>query len=454
MNNNLDILSILPDITQIEGARNHIYKNRKDKHIIVLDDDPTGCQTVHGIHVLMKWDEENLKKAIDQYGSFYILHNSRSLSAEEAYKLNEEISKTLVKLIPKEQLTIISRSDSTLRGHFIPELSALEKTTGPYDAILVVPYFKEGGRLTINNEHFVATETSMVPAVETEFAKDPVFGFSTSTLPDWIEEKTAGKTLASEVQSITLQDIRIGGVKEVKQKLSTCKNSKYVIVNATQDEDLEIVVLALQQLEKEGKRFLFRSAASLVKVIMGLEDIPLWQPSKKGGTGVIIAGSHVKKTSAQLKKLTDSHQLQPLVLSIQSILFNTDYFDECVQVLNKSLNQGNTILIYTERKYQLSGSDQERLDAGRKISDFLSALINNIEKAPDFIVAKGGITSNDIAKDGLEIVDAEVLGQILPGIPVWQAGPESKFPNCTYVVFPGNVGEEDSLKRVYEILTS
>jgi len=80
-------------------------------------------------------------------------------------------------------------------------------------------------------------------------------------------------------------------------------------------------------------------------------------------------------------------------------------------------------------------------------------LINGLMTAPDFIIAKGGITSNDVAKYGLEMVTAKVLGQIQPGIPVWEPGPESKFPGCTYVVFPGNVGEDDALKSVYEILT-
>ena len=449
-----DIIKNLPKPLIIDHSRALIHQGIQDKHIIVLDDDPTGCQTVHGIHVLLQWDEPTLKKAIENYGSFYILHNTRSLTSKEAFNLNLEISNSLLKLAPKEKLTIISRSDSTLRGHFIPEISALKKTTGPFDGILVVPYFKEGGRLTINNEHFVDNGQIIVPASETEFANDPVFGFSTSNLPDWIEEKTKGKTKSQEVLSISLHDIRIGGIENVKRLLSSCSDERYIVVNATQDEDLDVLIHALLEIEKEGKRFLIRSAASLVKVILGLEDIPLWKPGKKGNTGVIIAGSHVKKTSEQLKMLMESHDLNPVVLSIDLILHDKSYFQKCIKIINQSLDEDKTVLIYTERKYQLSGSDQDRLNYGRKISDFLSGLINNIENEPDFIVAKGGITSNDVAKYGLEIVDAEVLGQIQPGIPVWQPGPESKFPNCMYIVFPGNVGNVYTLKNVYEILTT
>jgi len=449
-----DILYNLPKPLIIENARKLIRANNQGKKIVVLDDDPTGCQTVHGIHVLLHWDEATLSKAIEAYGSFYILHNSRSLTEKEAFELNSEISNTLLKLVPKENLTVISRSDSTLRGHFLAEITALEKVTGPYDGIIAVPYFREGGRLTLNNEHYVVSGETMTPAVDTEFAKDPVFGFTTSNLPEWIEDKTKGKSSAKDVIAISLDDLRIGGLEKVEEILLGCNNGRYVVINATHDEDLDVVILALQKATDEGKRFLFRSAASLVKVIMGLEDKPLWQPDNIGKRGVIIAGSHVKKTSDQLKYFMESGPFKPLELSIKSILHKGGYFTECVDLLNKALVHEETVLIYTERTYQLSGSDQERLETGRKISDFLSGLINNINIEPDFIIAKGGNTSNDVAKFGLKIVDAEVLGQILPGIPVWKPDMESKFPNCTYVVFPGNVGDEESLRKVYEILTS
>lgn len=443
----------IPEPRFIEQSRAQIQQNNSDKKVIILDDDPTGCQTVHNIHLLMHWDLKTLKNAIENYGSFYVLLNSRSLSGEEALKLNEDICNSLLTILEKEKLVIVSRSDSTLRGHFLPEITAIQKTIGPYDGILIIPYFKEGGRLTHHNEHYVRIGDKLIPASKTEFAKDPIFGYTTSNLPKWIEEKTKGTTKANEVISITIEDIRLGGIDLVLQKLSACINGQFIVVNAVQDEDLDIVILAIQQLEKAGKRFLHRSAASFVKVLLGLEDQPLWKPDKTGKKGVIIAGSHVNKTSIQLKSLKDTHKLVELELSIGSILDKNTYSKECLHKLNQSLQKKQTVLIYTERKYRLEGSDNNRLKAGEKISNFLSNLINHIEIAPDFIIAKGGITANDVAKCGLEIVDAKVLGQIQPGIPVWQPGPESKFPNCTYVVFPGNVGEDDTLSKVYEILT-
>ena len=73
---------------------------------------------------------------------------------------------------------------------------------------------------------------------------------------------------------------------------------------------------------------------------------------------------------------------------------------------------------------------------------------------PAFLVAKGGITSSTVATHALGIRKALVLGQIQPGIPVWQADSSSKFPEIPYVVFPGNVGDRDTLRQVVEVLTN
>ncbi|HPJ01993.1 MAG TPA: nucleotide-binding domain containing protein, partial [Candidatus Limiplasma sp.] len=46
---------------------------------------------------------------------------------------------------------------------------------------------------------------------------------------------------------------------------------------------------------------------------------------------------------------------------------------------------------------------------------------------------------------GLQVRKALVMGQILKGVPVWLTGPESRFPGMPYVIFPGNVGDENAL---------
>lgn len=91
-----------------------------------------------------------------------------------------------------------------------------------------------------------------------------------------------------------------------------------------------------------------------------------------------------------------------------------------------------------QRNFQLSLS----------ISTALTQIVSNLTIRPHFLIAKGGITSSDIATHSLGIRKAEILGQAAKGVPVWKSGPESKFPGMPYIVFPGNVGETDTLTNV------
>ncbi len=86
------------------------------------------------------------------------------------------------------------------------------------------------------------------------------------------------------------------------------------------------------------------------------------------------------------------------------------------------------------------------------IAEALSAIVQGLTVRPRFFVAKGGSTASDIATEGLGVRRAMVLGQILPGVPVWELGPETRFPGMAYVVFPGNVGEADGVARCLSLL--
>jgi uncharacterized protein YgbK (DUF1537 family) len=94
----------------------------------------------------------------------------------------------------------------------------------------------------------------------------------------------------------------------------------------------------------------------------------------------------------------------------------------------------------------------QQLQISVAISDALTSVIGNLEVCPRFIVAKGGITSSDVGTKALRVRKALVMGQIQAGIPVWMTGPESKFPNIPYVIFPGNVGEDSTLLDVVKML--
>src|SRR5437588_6445152 len=261
--------------------------DRSRRKLVVIDDDPTGTQTVHDIELFTTWDRQMLAEALqNEPRLFYLLTNSRSMPERDAVRLNRETSQQLAAASEETKIgfVVASRSDSTLRGHYPAEIQALESgltSSGgdSFDGHLVVPAFFEGGRYTINDTHYVTTPTAnsdtLQPASETPFARDSVFGYKTAYLPAWIEAKSSGYWKADQVMSIGMEIIRQGGPEAVASKLQTIEGSMPVVINAAGYGDLAVVVLGLLRAEAAGKRFLYRTAAGFVRLRGGVTIKPL-----------------------------------------------------------------------------------------------------------------------------------------------------------------------------------
>ncbi len=429
--------------------------------ILVLDDDPTGTQTVHGIPVLTEWSPESLASILAEPGAIaYVLTNSRSLASEKAEELNRSIARNLLaaaKIHPRE-FVVVSRSDSTLRGHYPHETSAfvqaLERT---FDATLIIPFFLEGGRFTIGDTHYVQEGEWLVPAAETEFAKDASFGYANSDLRKWVSEKNAGRISPQDVVSISIDDERQQGPDMIARKLEALNCGQVCVVNAASYRDLEVFVTGLLKAEGAGKRFFYRTAASFVRVRGGLEPRPLLQPneteSARGSRsgGLIVAGSYVQKSSAQIEAAQTIADIRSLEVSVDSLLCDKKRQRETQRIIraaNESLTAGKDTLIFTSRKLASSSDSAEALRIGNVISDSLVDIVKGINERPAWVIAKGGITSSDIATKALGVKRANVLGQISPGVPVWLTGANSRWPHLVYTVFPGNVGQTDTLAKL------
>lgn len=456
-----DIMANLPPVKEEIGAREKIRTKLKEssKRLVVVDDDPTGTQTVHGVKVYMDWSVKELRKALGTGGSvFYISTNSRSLNPEEARELNYALGKNLKESSRMEgkDVLLASRSDSTLRGHFPDEVQALKDGFGErFDGIIIAPCFFEAGRYTIDDIHWVEQGGEVISAEKTEFAKDPTFGYKHGNLRYWVEEKTKGKVNASDVYSVSIEVIRKGGPDAVTEELLKVSNGRPVIVNATCYEDLEVFVLGLIAAEECGKEFIYRCAASFVKVRGGFEDIPLLsyeQLKPDEGPGLVIVGSYVEKTTRQLKALLQSGLVSSIELSVSKLLDKNEHDKEIQRVKEEADNQmakGNSIAIYTSRDIV---KRDDFLETGKVIMTSLCDMVKRIRLKPGFVIAKGGITSIEIAKRALGVSNAEVMGQIAGGVPVWRLGSESRWDEIPYVVFPGNVGDDKTLADVVLIL--
>ncbi len=444
---------------------------KNNRKIVVLDDDPTGVQTVHDIHVYTGWDEESIRKGfLEENNLFYILTNSRGFTEEETTKAHNEIAAVVDKIAKEtgKEYIFISRSDSTLRGHFPLETRLLrenyEKNTGKtIDGEILCPFFKEGGRYTIDNVHYVKYGDELVPANETEFAKDKTFGYSAATMPEYVEEKTKGEFKAADVTCISLEDIHNMDFDKIEAQLMAVKDFNKIIVNSVGYADIKVFCVALYRAMAKGKVFMFRTAAAIVKVMGGVTDQPLLtrkqmvvKETRNGG--IIVVGSHTNKTTAQveeLKKLTDIEFIEMDATLVKDEKAFAAEVDRCLKKEEECIRAGKTVCCYTTRALITAdtGNKEDELRLSVRISDAVQSLVGRLTVTPAFVIAKGGITSSDVGVKALAVKQANVLGQIRPGIPVWQTGEESKFPLTPYVIFPGNVGEAETLREAVEILT-
>lgn len=395
--------------------------------MVVLDDDPTGIQTVHGCLLITDWKEQYVREAfLDDEPFFYILTNTRAMTREEAEAVTREAMEAVVK-VNKEfgyRLIIVSRSDSCLRGHFPLETDVMRQclVEHGYSVAKKTPFcpaFIEAGRVTIDGVHYMKDGERLIPVSETEFARDNVFAYHTSVLRDYIKEKGA-----------TPDD--------------------YEIVNAqSYDELYRFAAHLTSDIIAETSSVVIRSSSSLPKAISGIADQPLLDRSilSADGVGCFVVGSHVKKTTQQLEQLLQAEGTCAIEVDVQRILDDaTLLMSETTATIQQVVEMGLTPVIYTSRQEIRLDDANQRQHLGQQVSDFLVDIVRRLPFTPSYLVGKGGITSNDILTKGLGIKSARVLGQVINSVPCVMA---HDFP---YIIFPGNVGTEQSLREVYEKL--
>ena len=440
------------------------------KKLVVLDDDPTGVQTVHDVSVYTDWEEESIRNGFEEKEAmFFILTNSRSFSVEETTKVHQDIAARVAKVARElgQDFMIISRGDSTLRGHYPLETQlladGLTKNEGVViDGEIICPFFPEGGRYTMDNIHYVKEQDNLVPAGMTEFARDKTFGYKSSDLTEYVEEKTEGKYHKEDCITISLDELNALDVQGIKDKLMSAQNMAKIIVNAVSYADLKVFCAALVLAMKAGKHYMARTAAAFTKVMGRISDQPLLGRAQLEGDtkngGIVLIGSHVKKTTDQLNCLKElDGQADFMEFQVNTVFEENGLEKEVertVKAAEEKILSGRTVVIYTSRQLLAleNMTPEEKLHISVKISNAVTSIIGKLSVKPKFIIAKGGITSSDVGTKALRVKKARVMGQVKKGIPVWMTGEESKFPGMPYIIFPGNVGEVSTLKEIVEEL--
>jgi uncharacterized protein YgbK (DUF1537 family) len=456
-----DLLAGLPpapdEAPLLAAIRAHLIAD--PRAVVVLDDDPTGTQTVYDLSVYTRWDVETLANAFRSDGTgFYILTNSRSMTERDAVSLNREIAAHLRAASARtgRDFTLISRSDSTLRGHFPAETDALIEPGDTPPQIVLAPYFAEGKRITVGDVHWVHDGAIAVPVGETEFARDAAFGFASSDLRDWAVEKSGGRWTRDDVAALPLATIRRGADAVAAWLLAT--NQPVIAINSAEDGDMAAAVLGMLEAEAAGRRYLCRTAAAFARARFGLPRRPLLLPGEMvhgSGPGLVVVGSHVPRSTAQLEPARALASVRAIEVPADTLL--DDRRDAAIRAAMESVAdawaRGADALLFTSRALLQNRADEAaNLDVGRRISSALVAIVRGLAREPAWFIAKGGITSSDMATEALGIRHATVLGALLPGVPVWRAVDADRWPEVPLVIFPGNVGTEDDLARAMHSL--
>jgi len=449
-----------------DAIRSEVSAHRAPR-VVVLDDDPTGTQTVHGIRVLTTWAVDALATEL-RSGSpgFFVLTNTRAMPEEEASRTVREICANLRAAADGVPFTVVLRSDSTLRGHFPAEGDAVSEVLGDFDVWVLCPFFLAGGRYTIGDVHYVKEGDDLVPAAETEFAQDKAFGYSSSNMKAYVEEKTRGRVKAADVVSFSVEELRSGGPDGVCRRLLSLSKGSVVVVNAASNADLDVFCAGMLRAEEGGLRVLCRTAASFVSSRMAVPQIAPLGPrdlglaERRGGPGgLIVVGSYVPKTTRQVEALVSSwsHRMEAVYVSAEA-LSSTDLcaaeaeVSRAAAAAERAIRGGTDAMVCTARRL-LSGADaKESLEIGNRVSRGLVEIVRAIQTRPRYLLAKGGITSSDLASKAMGASSAMVVGQAAPGVPLWELGPGSRHEGLPFVVFPGNVGTDETVAEVVQRL--
>ncbi|MFM8524929.1 MAG: four-carbon acid sugar kinase family protein [Cyanobacteriota bacterium] len=457
--------------------------------VIVFDDDPTGSQTVHGCPLLLRWDRASLRRALQHPSPLlFLLTNTRALTPEVAAQRVQALAVAMQQALQDLDLKHwlqVSRGDSTLRGHFPLEVEAIASVLGPFDALLLAPAFLPGGRTTVAGMHRLHGE----PVHCSEFARDGLFAYSSSFLPEWVAEKSGGRIPAEQVARLELAELE-GPPEVLLERLAGFEGGVCVAVDAERPQHLQALGAAVRELtapeagERWGRprRFLFQSAASLLNGLVPLPPQPLEAAGLAGLRrrdsqgrllpGLVLVGSHVPLADRQLAVLLPESCCTAIEIPVPEVLQALRAHAEpdaaadipvdgaalaslehrLGRALAAALEAGCTPVLFTSRGELVCASAVERRRLGLHLAALMARLAASLAPRLGYLISKGGITSHTLLADGLDLEVVELQGQLLAGLSLVLTPADARVPLLPVVTFPGNLGDDGSLRQVWRLL--
>jgi len=455
--------------------------------IVVLDDDPTGSQTVHSCPLLLQWDRATLLEGLAHPSPLlFVLANTRALAPEAAAARVQEIAMALkgamAELEAIDHWLIVSRGDSTLRGHFPGEVDGLEAELGPFDATFLIPAFLQGGRTTVSGVHLLHGE----PVHTSAFGRDGLFGYGTSYLPDWVAEKTAGRISAGQVELVALEEldgafeagVEQSGFQDLLQRLAGLEGNRCVAVDAERPQQLGALAAAVRELTAPSaaepwgrpRRFLSQSAASWIEALAQLPPQPLApaglaQLRRLDGSGaplpgLVLVGSHVPLADVQLEVLLAEPGCGGVEIPVAKLarVLEGPVAKEMLASLEQAwlaqlqgvLAAGQTPVLFTSRGELACPSAAERRRLGLELAALMARLAAALAPQLGYLISKGGITTHTLLADGLGLARVELQGQLLPGLSLVLTPSDGGVPGLPVLTFPGNLGDPETLRAAWK----
>ncbi len=408
----------------------------------VLDDDPTGTQSVANAPVIL-WshrnDEDPLVPSDDVV---YHLTNTRAFTPQAAGDFVTRVVERIVASVPSAR--IVLRGDSTLRGHMYEEYQAAAKATHEETPVLLlVPAMPDAGRITVNGVHYVVDGDTRRPVASTPYAADPRLGYRNSHLLQWAEERSGGSLRATRGRVVTLDDLRANGAGSVTNAITTLSQAGHAsvcAVDAETDDDLKVVARGLVAAEDAGARVLVRSAPPFA-AILGNSLATSLRPMPLSDNVLVVCGSFVPLATRQLASLAKDYPGAIVEADIDALL-GTPLAEQVrlADLLDTRLRDLNVAVLATPRHPPTS---EMSFDDSLHIAETLAGVLRQMATLPNVVIAKGGITSATVASQGLGADTALVEGPAMTGVAIWRVDNDSTATRL--LVVPGNVGCDDLL---------
>jgi len=408
---------------------------------VVLDDDPTGTQSASGVTVLLEYDVDLIREALSAADSVYVQTNSRAIDERAAVALVRDVRDAARQAARQlgEDVQFVLRGDSTLRGHVFAET---EQFLEPDSVIVFSPAFPAGGRTTVDGVHLVRVGDQVVPADRTEYAQDPVFPFSTGVLREYVAEKSGRDSVV-----VPLAEVRAG---RVAPAIASAAAGAVVLPDAENDDDIRLIADGIRHARRAGRSVVVRSAAPLAAALAEVESAGLLpRPLVPAPVPTLLAcGSHTAGATAQIDAVVAAHGSAVVIPTDDAFADPEAAGAAAADAARSQLREHGLAVISTERHRR---PEHNTLRHGELVMRALTVAVRALMPEVEAVVAKGGITSAELARTGVGATRAQVRGQVLPGVSVWDLV-SAEGEDRLYVVVPGNVGGPDALIEVLAAL--